>query len=592
MTLRKGIGRTLNTIISVTLAASLSFMLLACADASVPGARNLSIPNPNQAQQRKPAINERPDSVMYLPLGKDVLVPEVSADDPLPNVEVGPFELRSETLAGALQLILADYEVPLAFETDEGLNRRITVANLGGPLHKVVKSVCSLADLYCSFENGILIVKAKQTFTVKIPPISQDTSFMQNVAAGLQAITAESPVLDQSTRTIVYRATQRTAEMAERYFQRMRTSTAMIVFETYIWEVSLNAGNSAGIQWSMLDTFGKFASNIDIAGAVGANFTDPISIGLPTTQGAGGGEFSPNDLIEFLSTFGAVKTISQPQITVLSGSEAKLRAADTQNYVAEVAETIEDGLSRTSVNTSSIDTGFTLTIKSAWDNATVYADIEIVLTDVSEIEDFDFQSGDGGSTTVQLPRSTERELKTQVRVRPGDSVLIAGLVRESDQYDKSGIGFMNPVIPTSRTAVTNNLELVFLLRPRVIVYTSPSESEYFAAVRGSAAPKASAEEAPPEPAVSEPVAYAPAPVSEALPADIDAAEEEMAAEEDVSSSAEAPPEFLDPVAAAAYEADATGPEAVATEPLDAVPTGEPLPLGTLSPDLLDPSPGG
>ncbi len=556
---------------NVMSATAMTMLLLGCADASVPGGRNLNIPTPNQAEQRKEAINERPDSVMYLPLGKDVLVPEVSIDDPLPDDIVGPFELRSETLAGALQLILADYEVPLAFESDEGLNRRITVANLSGPVSQVVRNVCGLANLYCSYENGLLIVKDSQTFTVKVPPISQDTAFMQNIATGLQAILGEGATVtaDPSTRTLVYRASQRSAEVAERYFQRMRSSTALIVFETYIWEVSLDSGNSVGVNWSLLDSFGKFAANITLEGGVGADFTNPISIGLPTTQGADGGVFTPTKVLDFLSTFGAVKTISQPQITVLSGSEAKLRAADTQNYVAEISETIDNGLSRTSVNTASIDTGFTLTIGSAWDNATVYANVEIVLTDVSEIEDFDFQSGDGGSTTVQLPKSTERELTTQIRVRPGDSVLIAGLVRESDAYDKQGVGFMKPIIPTSRTTTTRNLELVFLLRPRVIVYTSPTEEQHFNAVKSYGDPK---------PAVS------------------------GNAEEQVSYEHMTP--MMNDTSARAMQGSATAYEGKNIPPVPTpapagtstpvpLPTtvGEPVPLGSVSPDLMDPSGG-
>ncbi len=461
-------------------------LLLSCAQADVPNPRNVNIPAPATADERAEAVNERPDSVLFLPLGQDVLVPEVSANDPLPSVHVGPFELRSETLAGALQLILADYEVPLAFETDEGLNRRITVANLHGPVNKVVRQICSLADLYCAYEDGLLIVKETQTFTVRIPPISQDAAFMTNVATGLQAIIGASAIVDLSTRTLIYEATQRTAEMAERYFQRMRSSTALIVFETYIWEVQLNNGNSTGVKWELIDSFGKFASNVKLSGAVGADFLNPVSIGLPTTQGATGGPFAPSDVFTFLSTFGAVKTVSQPQITVLSGSSARLRAADTQNFVARVAETIDNGQSTTSVETSSVDTGFTLDIASAWDNATVYADIEIALTDVSDIKDFDFTSGGGGTTTVQLPETTERELSTQVRIRPGDSLLIAGLVRENDAFKSSGPGFMEPFFPTSREATTSNLELVFLLRPRVIVFTSPSEGDHYNSVRGAA----------------------------------------------------------------------------------------------------------
>ena len=415
------------------------------------------------AAQRKDAINEKSDSVIYLPLGSDVLVPKTNSGTGLPTEEVGPFELRSETVAGALQLILADYEVSMAFESDEAFSRTITVANLRGPLNRVVKRVCGLADLYCSYDDGLLVVKETQTFTVTVPPVGGETDILSSLATGVQAITGTSPITESSTRTIIYEATNRTAELAERYFQRVRASTALIVFEVYIWEVALNSANSAGIDWQGIDSFGKYSTGINIPGSVGADF-NPISIGLPTT---GDVSFGSDDVFEFISEFGAVKTISQPQITVLSGAEASLRAADTVNYVSALTRSTEAGETTVSTETDSVDTGFTLTISSNWDNATVYGTIEIAL------EEFrGFQNFDADGTTLQLPETTERELATQVRIRPGDSLLIAGLVRENDEFDSDGLGFDSPFIPTSRTATTSNTELVFLLKPRVIVYTS------------------------------------------------------------------------------------------------------------------------
>ena len=465
----------------------------ACAMVDVPDTRNVNIPTPVSAESRKKAINERPDSVMYLPLGEDVLVPEASDGEDFPKEMVGPFELRGETLAGALQLILADYDISLAFETQEGLTRRITVANLRGDLGRVIHQVCSLANLYCAYEDGAITVKDRQTFTVTLPPIGtdDDSAYLTDIAEGLQAIlengegssasttsnNTSSPIVDGTTRTIVYSATQRTADIANRYFQRLRANTAMIVFETYIWEVSLNSGNSTGIDWSKIESFGKFNASLGINGGVSADFLQPISIGLPTTQDISG---TPTDIIQFLSQFGAVKTISQPQITVLSGSEAELRVADTQNYVSQIATTLDEGQATTSVNTDSVASGFTLTIGSTWDKATVYANVAIELTNVNDIENFAFadEGDDGGSTSIQLPQTSERQLSTQIRVRPGDSVLIAGLVRENDNFDTRGLGIMKPIIPDSRTAQAENLELVILLRPRVIVYTASNDKRY------------------------------------------------------------------------------------------------------------------
>jgi len=456
------------------LLALVFFALSSCAQVDVPGARNVKIPAPTMADERPEAINEKPDSVLYLPLGSDVLVPKGIVSDLFPDEIVGPFELRSETLAGALQLILADYEIPLAFETEEGLTRTVTVANLRGPLDKVVEKICGLANLYCAYEDGLLIVKETQTFAVTVPPVggADGSDIMAALATGLQAITGVAPISESATRTIIYEASSRTARFAERYIQRIRANTALIVFEVYIWEVALNTDNATGIDWQKIDTFGAFKAGISIPGGTGADFT-PVSIGLPTKSG--NVSFGSDDVLQFISNFGAVKTISQPQITVLSGVEATLRAADTVNYVSSLSRSVNNGEVTVSTETDSVDTGFTLTISSIWDNATIYGNIDIELQEFRRFQEFD---ADG--TTLQLPETTERELSTQIRIRPGDSLLIAGLVRENDQYDESGPGFAQPFFPTSREARVSNTELVFMLKPRVIVYTGEGENDIHA----------------------------------------------------------------------------------------------------------------
>lgn len=465
--LKKKVG--VRPVIQTLMASALILTLGSCAQVTAPDTRNVNIPAPKFAQERKKAINERPDAVSYLPLGEDVLVPQAPKSTPLPKKQVGPFELRGETLGGALQLLLDGMDVPIAFEATEGLETPITVTNLKGDIETVISRVCSLADLYCSHENGILVVKDTQLFTVSIPPVGDD-AFLGNVSGAIAEIVGTTPITDASTRTIVYRASHRTAEVAESYFQRLRSNTALIIFETYIWEVSLDAGNSTGINWQSIDTFGKYDLGISLAGAANPVLGTPVSIGLPSTNGVA---FDGNNVFQFISQYGAVKTVSQPQVTVLSGSSARFRVADTQNFVSEITRSVDEGVTTVSTTTDSVDTGFTFDIESSWDNATVYGTIDILLQEVRSIDTFD----DNPDAIVQLPQTTERELSTQVRIRPGDSLLIGGLVREVDNFSKEGPGIQTPIFPSSRLAQTSNSELVFLLRPRVVVYTTPSTQE-------------------------------------------------------------------------------------------------------------------
>lgn len=545
----------------VALTACSAMFLSSCAQLDAPGSRSLDIPSPSTPKERQYSITERPDSVIFLPLGSDVLVPEGVPGDPLPQQEVGPFELRSETLAGALQLILADYEIPLAFETDEGLTRTITVANLFGPMGDVVQRVCGLADLYCSFEDGLLVVKDTQTFTVTVPPIGGDSSVLTSLSTGLQAITGVAPITDEGTRTIVYTATNRTAKLAERYFQKLRANTALIIYEIYIWQVSLNSANATGIDWQKIQSIGKFNTAINLPGGVGAAFS-PISIGLPTT---GNANLGADDVFEFISTYGAVKTVSQPQVTMLSGGEATLRVAETQNYVSSLSQTVDNGEVSVSSQTDSVDTGFTLTITSAWDNATVYGAVEL---NIQEFQGFSpFTAGQ--NLQLQLPRTTENELTTQVRVRPGDSLLIAGLVQSDDQLNKNGPGFMEPIIPLSRDATVANSELVILLRPRVVVYTSEGgqyNDQLKQARSRSGLPAINENMFDDEPAL----APAPAPATAPQP------QAQGSAPVSLMQRAKVTP-VAPPAASAA-----------AASPPDAKVPGS-FPKGSLSPDMLDPS---
>ena len=429
----------------------------------MPDGRTVAIPSPQAAQERQRALNENPDGIMFVPLGKDVLIPTAMDAERMPEEEVGPFELRGETVAGALQLVMFPFDVPIAFETEEGLDRPITVSNLRGNLNDVVERICSLADLYCYYDGQALVIQETGTFTVSMPPIGDDGAFA-DISTGLEAITGESPVIDEATRTMIYTATHRTSKRARQFFERLRASTALVIFETYIWEVQLDSANSAGINWTQMVDLGNFNTGISLAGTLSNQVGTPISIGLPTK---GATDLTNGDVFRFISEQGAVKTISQPQITVLSGSQAELRVAETRNYIESLTRTTdEDGDETVSTTTGSVDNGFTLTIQSNWDESTIYSSIEIELEEFLGFDTFDAGSDD----TLQLPRTTERSLNTQVRSRPGDSILIAGLVRENDQYDLAGPGFMKPLVPTAKTALTTNSELVMLLRPRVIIY--------------------------------------------------------------------------------------------------------------------------
>ena len=466
-----------------TLLRSIAIMLvmtqlMGCVSADVPPTRHVDVPDAEvpSAKFSKNAINRLKDApVVYVKLGEDVLKPTIKSNiKTLPATPVGPFELREETLAAALQLVLADRDIPMAFQTSEALARTVTVSQLHGPLNEIVDRLCSLADLYCSYEKGVLVIKDVETFSVSLPPLVDDN--YDQFLDGIRSVTGRDAYVDGTTRTLIYSTSHRNSDQAEAYFDRLRNNTALIVFETQIWEVTLNNGNNTGISWSTLDlaTGQTGSTNTVTNGNLG------LTGSIPTESVAGAisggvrylsGDLNTNVVLQFLSTQGAVKTISQPQISVLSGSTARLRVGNSQKYISQITRTA--GLSTSgdslSLTTDTLNTGLDLEINSAWDQSTVYGNLKLDLQNLVKITPVSVGGANG--TSIQLPETSERSLETRIRVRPGDAVIIGGIVQEIDSLDRQGLGGMKPILPTSRNAQARNSELVIMMRPHVVVYT-------------------------------------------------------------------------------------------------------------------------
>lgn len=406
---------------------------------------------------------EKQAPVVYVKLEDDILRPiKKSSGGELPNHVVGPFELREETLAAALELVMGTHKVPMSFETGQAMTRTVTMTSLQGPLNQVVDKLCSLANLYCSYENDSLVIKDVETFSVSLPPfIAEDYEPFVN---GLRSITGGQTYVDSLTRTLVYTTTHRNHQRAKEYFDRLRANTAMIVYEMQIWEVALNDNNQLGINWNDF-TIEAGRLTFGLANAGTSAITGAVGIGTQLS----GSNLSVDAVLNFLRTQGAVKTISQPQLTVLSGSNAKLRVGNSRDYVSQITRTVGiSTMDNVSVTTSKLETGLNLEISSAWDNSTVYGDLKIELQNLIRLGSLEV-----GTTSIQLPETSDRSIETKLRVRPGDAVIIGGIVEERDELSQEGPpGPGNkPVFLTNRTKAANNSELVFMLRPRVVVYT-------------------------------------------------------------------------------------------------------------------------
>jgi Flp pilus assembly secretin CpaC len=127
------------------------------------------------------------------------------------------------------------------------------------------------------------------------------------------------------------------------------------------------------------------------------------------------------------------------------------------------------------VTTDKLDLGLKVDLSGDFEEDTVFTAVKIELSNLTELKKFSSGTAEN-STQLELPQVNERSLETSVRVRPGDTILIAGIQQARDTKNSTG----TPEIAglSAQTYKAENAarsELVIVMRPRVIRFVPRSK---------------------------------------------------------------------------------------------------------------------
>ena len=192
----------------------------------------------------------------------------------------------------------------------------------------------------------------------------------------------------------------------------------------------------------VLDYLGNIGSNIGSAFALGAT-------------------------IDFLQTHGASKSISNPSILCVNNKESSIYVGKT---ISVVSGSVASNAGNTATGLTSTykreDVGLTLKIKprvSSKDKVTL--DVETVLETILD---------DGSKNATGQPVTAKQEVKTQAILRNGESIIIGGLVKNSQRNSQNKVPLLGdiPVLGkylfSSTSTIGEQDNLVVILTPYVI----------------------------------------------------------------------------------------------------------------------------
>ena len=301
---------------------------------------------------------------------------------------------------------------------------------------------------------------------------------------------AASVISSPESGIIMVRATSRQHEKVQEFLDRVLSNARrQVLIEATIVEVELSDGYQQGIEWSRLrdgKTPGKDVG--PTSGTPGFTVSQP-TLGSNVTNSVTPFVFSwlkkdPLNLlttVNLLQSFGNLKVLSSPKLTVLNNQTATLKVSEEFVYFnvkADIsAATNNTGATKAYTTTpQSVSIGFFMSLTAQIsDNDTVTLNVRPSISSISELkQDPNPELMEGGKTIANfVPQIRTREIESMMRIESGDIAVLGGLMEDRID-DKTGrfpglgdIPIFGEML-NKRSNASKKTELVIFIRPTVI----------------------------------------------------------------------------------------------------------------------------
>lgn len=265
-------------------------------------------------------------------------------------------------------------------------------------------------------------------------------------------------VADERNNALLILAPRRDYRKIEAALRQLDLAPTQILIEASIIEVSLTGDLKYGLEWTFSGRLGGGRSG---SGMLNLNESNPIGPAQPgfsyTITGSGG---DIRAVLNALAQRSLLRVLSNPSLLVQDNHTATIHVGDQRPVKS--GETISTG-GNVSTSITYRDTGVMLSVTpSANAGRLVSMNIHQTVTDVGNIDE-----ASGQRSFLQ------REIKSRVSVRSGETVVMGGLMRESATGGRSGVPLLHdlPVVGNlfgSTSEETRRTELLVLITPRVI----------------------------------------------------------------------------------------------------------------------------
>lgn len=277
---------------------------------------------------------------------------------------------------------------------------------------------------------------------------------------------------NKTSNTITVRATTAVAAIIEKIIETNDNPRAEVVIDVEVLEINRTRAKTFGLNLSDYSLTGVFSPEADPRGSSGSASTfAPSPFNANTiTRGISTADFYmavPSAVVRFLESDSETKLMAKPQLRGAEGQKITLNLGDEIPVPATVFTPIAQGGANTNPLTSFNYKTVGINVEMT---PTVTPDGDIVLEMMVENST---RGQDVNIAGQNLPSFGTRKVNTRLRLRDGESNLLAGLLREQDRKTLRGVPgllrlpVLSKLLASNDTAI-DQTDIVMLLTPRIV----------------------------------------------------------------------------------------------------------------------------
>ncbi|MCK9389579.1 MAG: pilus (MSHA type) biogenesis protein MshL [Sulfuritalea sp.] len=288
---------------------------------------------------------------------------------------------------------------------------------------------------------------------------------------------AVSVFANSETGVLIVRATGRQHDKVQEFIDKvMTTAKRQVLIEATIVEVRLSDNYKQGINWSALRLGAKGFEfrQAGTAGLPSANTLNIFTVDFANPASALGNLAAQISLLE---SFGTVKVLSSPKLSVMNNQTATLKVADNKIYFTVKADTTtSNGIATTTFTTTpnEVSVGFLMNVTPQISDAeAVTINIRPTITRILSYVNDPNPSLATAGVVNRVPEIQTREMESILKIDSGQTAVMGGLMQDDMNNLTDAVPGLGDIPGIGnffrhRNDTSTKTELVIFLKPTII----------------------------------------------------------------------------------------------------------------------------